>query len=491
MRVKSGARARALVAIAALAAAARLGAACVIELDPPLGDDEPSEVRDASVTDATLTDAPVTEDAGIECVANTDCRADGPGASCLTPSCVDGRCVFELCPVADPCLASRCDLTMGCGTPEPLSFLAGTVTVPAPDFATLDCRTLARCTAVSDSFVFVVEGVDIAAYHVPEPFSTPRRLHVSLPFRPTQIVASGPWLYAIGPVAGGTNPVVDVAWIEVPTNPLATTLTATTRLLRYNAQNTTAAPVGFAAPGGGLYLSTAAREIYLLTPEIEQNGEMLFRPASPTRNVTLAVPAGDKIVGATHSAVSGTSSFAVLYGPGSPAPSFGDQFALRDLIGAIASSQIFLGGGPAGDVVASAGVGTGSDASTAEARVVWLLEPGADAGTDASVSLVVANYAPVVPPRQRVVGPVVGVDGGALVAFVDRAANVTVVEAVHRDGGDGNPAVDPTRKVTLPAPVAPSSELSSSRDWTYLLTSPESGSMSIRVFRPACEERDR
>lgn len=158
-------------------------------------------------------------DSGGACDANAECETDG---GCVEGRCSGGTCVYELCPVSTACTARACDTTTAvntCKAPEAFTFRAGTVTLPDA----VGCSGVpGRCVAAMDDYVFVGTTSGLNAWRVLSPLA-PEPVNVQSPsFAITRMVAIDNRLFILGPASAGK---LSIAWIDVPSDPLATDLT--------------------------------------------------------------------------------------------------------------------------------------------------------------------------------------------------------------------------------------------------------------------------
>src|SRR5579859_5315689 len=241
MRVRAG-RAAAGVFVAVAAAAAGADAGCSLGLDaslidasppgddvapvPEAGADAPAPV-DADAHPAP-TDGPPSVDAGA-CSKDSDCAtAAAPAGACVTASKCDPTwhvCMLTTCPT-QACHAAVCNLaSQQCSVPTSYGFEATKFTVGYGGVG----AGVRYSIAAAWPFVFVLTTNGVVAYDVVDPSdaSPPLVAVHGVPFLPIAVVAVGRRVYFVRGTEGtGPSYREAVAWLDVPQNPLLTTLTA-------------------------------------------------------------------------------------------------------------------------------------------------------------------------------------------------------------------------------------------------------------------------
>lgn len=186
------------------------------------------------------------------CARDTDCIAPN---GCYTPHCdtVVGACTYALCEAKGrTCAMGVCNTdTFACSDPLPYTFRTTSYDVPG---VTSGCGAdPSACVASAFPFVFVGTRDTVAALRADDLVGTqPSQVPIEgLTVNPAQIVASGRRVWVIGRVQGEAPPYqIAIATIDVPSDPTARVLRATTTLLSYPFPTAT----GFPAPRGGMYL---------------------------------------------------------------------------------------------------------------------------------------------------------------------------------------------------------------------------------------------
>lgn len=495
---------RALAVIALAGAFVRLGVACFIDLEPPAGPIDDASADRGFDIDATLDGGEGGADGGIiECTRNEDCVADGSGASCLTPRCTAGRCIFDLCVGEGGCPVSRCDLEGGAGVcteaVDP-GFLAGSFSVSITQRLTdIACATLGRCVAVAYPFVFVVDGADsVSGYLVADPTDkTPRRVPVDkLGVGPVALVASGSRIFFADRPQGTGDLTLTLGWFDVPGNPYAASIPVNRVTVPYKTTNTSI-PGLMPAPDNGIYL-TLGTTTFLFRPPIASGTEVRYVTPNPDPQIpfSLVAPAGPDIAAISIDASTGGTAFALLKNSGVSGALFSPRAGTNttSAIGQLANAQVSVAGGARGEVIASAGVGTlvdGSVPQVQKARLVWIVEAKSGVVTadgDAGVDLM--TYAPPFGAGARVTTAPAAIDGGAVALYVNQLRDASIAQVVNRDDGTGVPAADPARTAILPggAPQAYVLQSSAAGDWVYAFSLAPSGLVvDVHILRPACQ----
>lgn len=228
-----------MVTACAVGGAAALVASCSLDLNEALI----GQTVEAGASDVTQPDVDVPEggdgalpplmpEAGI-CTKDEDCKGT---AGCLTARCDVPRkaCVLEVC--REPaCNSGVCDVGAAtCGAPRPYKYRA----TQFPVGAQIGCGgSLTRCFDAVYPFVFVGTANGVIAFPAHDPQeAAPAPISVNgLGFVPEQLVASGSRVYFLGRAAGvGASSRVPIAYVDVPPDPFATSITATTVLATLN-----------------------------------------------------------------------------------------------------------------------------------------------------------------------------------------------------------------------------------------------------------------
>ncbi len=444
---------------------------------------------DTGVPEVAAPDAPGV-DAGPGCRVDGDCIA--PNA-CFTARCDVARraCVYDLCKQTAVCTRAACDTsTHTCGAPAPVSYHPSTFKITTGG---IGCGgSAARCTAATSSFLFVSTTNGAFAYSVADPGNTsPAPIPITgVPFQPAHVTASGGRVYFTGGLVGAK---LQMAWVDVPTSPLAAGLAAHTVLV---ATSLAAITSVFPAPAG-VFVEQADAPKLLPTGRLE---------APLSDNATLdTYPNVGAVSGATAVAASGDRL--VLYRWTQQGQAFGELFALTPgaaTVNAKAGAETNLSAdmGPVWGTPAVARFAQGGDGAlvwgvpgieiaappigTRSARVAWVLADQNAQAPSGAAHVDLEAYAPgTVGIGQAVVGPLAWVDSTTVLALAQAPADLsqTSVQVVQK--GAGGLVVVPSRRVVLPA-VADTLAAVSANGYAFVVAADAPDSATVYVFAPAC-----
>jgi hypothetical protein len=282
-----------VVGFACLGVAVSVGfAACKLELDESLID------SDAAVGNGGSGGAGLGgsggfgggsggKEAGPACDANAECKSDG---GCLEGLCVTGNCTYEICPAPSACEGRTCNVsTQTCGAATQLEFEANTIPLPSLG---IGCGGNPRlCLAAFEDYAFV--GTDdggLHAWRITDP-TNPVKLTIEAPiFSITRMVASeGRLLLLSAPQAGK----LQLAWVDLPNDPLAQTLTISSAGVNLATGIASAFPATY---GGFLLVDASPYSTALVEPPVANNST-LSTSDTPLSNGNL--------VAATHTSLLG------------------------------------------------------------------------------------------------------------------------------------------------------------------------------------------
>jgi hypothetical protein len=461
---------------------------------PPNADAAPPDATPPAVAGR---DAPPAADAG-PCTKDGDCLASD---ACLSGRCdtSSGACVFDVCKQSTPCTRATCDANGGsCGTPSPYGFHAGSFKV---SFGAVGCGGNAgRCFAAAYPYLFVGTTNGLVAYTAADPTTaTPPPIPIAgLPFAPSFVVASGQRVWLVGGTFGaGPTYRLQLAWIDVPANPFATTLHAQSVLA-----DTTQASLSFVfpRPGGGVFLvegdqAKAFPTAIAAAPFADLAALSVSQNAGITSGATPAAASGARLVAyrwlSANSEFDGVFSF--IDGAGTKSVTVG---ADQDTVGAM--GKVYGGGSIAettgGGLAWGAPLGTPNPAggyATIAARVAFLVDDAQDGTFDASLHADLETYAlGDVGFGQEVVGPIASIDPSHVLGLAQTPANLmeTSVQIVERaPGPDGGLAarVVAGRRTVLPI-SSDKLAAASTNGFGYVLANDASDSATVHVFAPAC-----
>jgi hypothetical protein len=501
---RDGARARvrvrvraALVPLAALAGLFAFGAvaACSLGLDESLLDREDAggveagplpDVVTADARDAAAPPPPAPE-AG-PCTKNADCETSDP---CLTPRCdvPRGACAFDVC--RNPaCTAGVCDTTAAshvCKAGEPYTFAASSFPVGAGVNG-----APAGALAAVYPYVLVSTTEGVVAFSAADPTDTsPRPVTVAgIGFVPRQIVASGSRVFFLGSNSGTPNATrVELAVLDVPADPFATTLTARSVLPTLNRP-----------AGSPLVLLPRANDTALLVDNAASPSSFPTAKVEPpfTEPVTLTAGPIPFTAGSRPVATSGTRL--VMHQVTGPTQT------------AVFSFVADAGGAPttSGDVPAPlAGPVNGAEAfaNSPEGALLWVYQEytppmgpvagsykgvkasflvgDAAAGFDvsAAVAVEVAQYA-AAPVASALVGGAALVDAKTAIVTSAAPANIPALSDVQLVTKQPA-ALVAGKKAQIPLGVA-NLAAASSNGLAYVLASESPTAATVYVYDPGC-----
>jgi hypothetical protein len=236
--------------------ASMLVVATVVACNAVLGIDEQgmrAEAVDGGTEAGDAADSS-TRPAFEACSRDIDCVAPN---GCYTPHCdpVLGACTYGLCEAAGKtCSKGTCNMATGaCSDPLPYGFLATSYDVPG---VTSGCGPKPEtCVAAAFPYVFIGTRNDLVALRTDDltakaPTNVPV---IGVGTAPQQVIASGRRIWVLGAVLGEKPPYqLSISSIDVPSDPTVKELRAHTVVVTYPF----ATAVGFAAPSGGLFLSS-------------------------------------------------------------------------------------------------------------------------------------------------------------------------------------------------------------------------------------------
>ena len=162
------------------------------------------------------------------CASDADCTSTN---GCTKGTCDLARkaCVYTVCRAA-ACSASACNLdAKTCAAPTPYPYKATQFSLGAQ----VACG---NCAAAIYPWLFVVLTTGLTAFNVANPANaTPAQVPiVGLGFVPSQLVASGSRLFVLGGQSGPGPTRVNLAYLDVPSDPFTTKLSAVSVLATYD-----------------------------------------------------------------------------------------------------------------------------------------------------------------------------------------------------------------------------------------------------------------
>jgi hypothetical protein len=494
------------LAIAALGAVVL--AACSLGLDESrIGGGTDAGAPDVFVPDdASAPDAPDTSVDGstgltTSCTKDDDCKGTD---ACLVGHCDLSRktCAYDVCrPQA--CAVATCDPTARtCGATRQYTFKAAQFPVGAG----VGCGgSASRCLAVVYPFVLVGTTNGVLAFSAADPSAaTPTPVAVTgLAFPPTQLLASGNRIYFLGAQFGtGTSSRVPLAWIDVPVDPFAKSLVATSVLASWN--KPAADPIGLAIGenGSAFLIDTAAASMFATAKVVAPLVEPLSLSAAALPITANTVPVATsasrflmQLTGPPPS-TTGVPSFGFINGVGTAGVANGGDGALSTIGPVSAAVQAFAGSND-GTVLWVAEALTAAPAPgpsfVKTTKAFFLVADGAS-NVDATGSVDLVTYPPAAPyvNNQALIGPAAILDKNtALVSVVNTGVagppfNQTDVMFVTKaPAGVVKNADNSVRKLAVPV-VASALGAAASRGTGYVLASESPTAASVYVFDPGC-----
>lgn len=207
---------------------------CSLGLDESLID----KARDGDIplVDAALPDPPPRGGEAVDAPDPVGGACTSDDACAIKHGCLKGRCdltrkrcTYDVCrPSA--CSAAVCDpIARQCEMPAPYKYQAAQFDVGAQ----ISCR---NCAAAVHPWLFLVTSTGAVAFNVSNP-ANPRPAQVpivGLGFVPGALVQSGSRVWMLGGASGGGPSRIQIAYVDVPSDPFATRITAHTVLAMYN-----------------------------------------------------------------------------------------------------------------------------------------------------------------------------------------------------------------------------------------------------------------
>lgn len=477
--------------------------ACSLGLDESkigagLKDASPSGLEDGSLVD----DGGSGDGSGGGDAADAGCTTAAQCIStnvCNSGACVAGQCVYTVCPTTTACQGSSCLATGGCSAPATYGFHASSISVSA---GAVGCGgNAAACVAASYPFVFVGTTEGVVAYPVNDPSNTaPTPVTVlGLPFIPAFMTSMGSRIWFVGGVAGsGPTWRAQVATLVAPSDPLATTMTATTV---FDTMTYASISAGWAGTDGSLFLAdddaTHFFPIGRLAAPVKDDDTIGFFPSPgiPVGGYPVTM-SGARAVVAQASPTPGDYETFFSFETGSAttnAQNAGEQQTLVGdggvpMMGPTEAPATFAQGSD-GSVIWNTGTVTLEDGgvpAVATARFAWLVSSGTTSTFDATQNVDEEVYgAPLAYPT-AVAGPVAWIDANT--ALVTAAAHElltsTSVQVALRTP---TPSVVPDRRTVVPVGIG-AVGAAASGGYGYVLEADPTGTLELHVFAPSCAQ---
>jgi hypothetical protein len=511
---------RQLVSLAAFASVAAGLAAfgCSLGLDPSLIGQEGGASSDAQVLgdaplpttdggdsqappgDSGKSDAPVKVDAGA-CNTNADCQAAAAaGGACVTKATCDTTshlCLLDVCGNSANCQAEVCQPSQTCTLPASYGFAPPSFQVTVGGVGGYGPQ---HSIAAAWPFVFVITTNGVSAYNVVDPTNTtPPVVPVQdLPFIPAVAIAVGRRVYfASGTQGSGpTTYRQAIAWVDVPQNPLLTSLQATSAFV--STPDTPLVNVFSNDVNGLFFLYGGAALVPTANAQPPLDDTTMLTPFPNT-----GLPNGAGIVASTGGRLL-TYRFDFDTPPGPfPLPHFafinkaGSSSATTtpevslSAFGALDGQTGFATGGD-GSVLWETAVydelDSGGNDGIARARLSWLVDSVTAANFDTTSYVDLVTYSP--PAGGQVVGQPGWLDANTAITFAALSsiqANTTLVQIAHKTPA----SIDPVRSTQLG--VSPGSiGVATSNGFAYALlqNDPTNRSCTVQILAPSCGGAD-
>jgi hypothetical protein len=319
-----------------------------------------------------------------------------------------------------------------------------------------------------------------------------------LPFRPDAVFAVGRRVYFVsntqGP--GPTSYHQAIAWVDVPQNPLLTSLTASSAFVS-TPDNGMVAAFGNGASGlFFLYGTSALYPTAIAQPPLDDGTTLLPFPNT-------GLPSGAGIAAATGGRLLTYRYAQDMSGPGYPTPHYafvtkpGTSMAATSAeqsftaFGAVDSQNGFVTGDDGSVVWESAifdELDSGGNDGVARARLSWLVDSSSSANFDTTSYVDLQTYSP--PAGGQLVGQPAWMDATTALGFaaLNGSTNTTtLVQVVTKTP----PSIDPVRNVQLPAPPG-SIGVAASNGFAYALlqNDPMNRSCTVQIIAPSCGGAD-
>ena len=474
--------------------ASRIGANTRDASLPLAPDTSTQDVTAPAIPDASPAEAEA-EAGPAGCLQNADCTSTN---GCQVGSCDAGACSFAVCP-SGVCQGSSCNgATSTCTAPTAYGFHAAEVNVTT---GPVGCGgNPAACIAAAYPFVFVGTANGVVAYAVNDPASpSPPQVPITgLPFLPAFLTSMGSRVFFVG-TPEGTGPTyrLAVASLDVPADPLAKSLPATTALSVVSVSDLASA---WAGTDGSLFLSNNdSSQLFpaanVAPPFVDGAQVRFFTSPGVAQGAYAVIPSGSRLV-MQHwqgAATPFQTAFSFETGAGTAsAQNAGETATLAD-IGPTGPGAMYAQGSD-GSVVWNTATSVVDDAGGNDfgsVRVAWLVADGTTKSFAPTPFVDVEVYAPPVPYGTYVVGPVVSISSSTALVLAAAAGTVG-------PGSEGQTSVQ--LAVSTPKPALASGRryvvaqgvtqvgAAASGGFGYVLAAGVSGAPScvLHVFAPGC-----
>jgi hypothetical protein len=459
-----------------------------------VGGDKGTNPSDSGGTDGGEAGPPA---GGGACQKDSDCVAAagdggvGDAGGCVASAKCDKTwhvCLLDVCPTSTCSAASCVTSSNTCTIPSSYGFAPGSFKVTYGGVGSWGPQ--ASIAAVWP-FVFVVTTNGVIAYNVSDPTaSTPPQVPVhGVPFLPGQAIAVGRRVYLVTAQQGpGPTYHEAVAWIDVPQNPLLTSLEASSAWLS-DANKSLNAIITNGVDG--LYF------VYTNTPLWPSAN--LHPPLTDSTSIT-TYPSMNFPMNAAVRGSSGTRLWTSRYDGsknafwGSLVTAAGTSSALtlgEVQVGAglgLLDGQVYFGQGADGSVLMSVAPLTevdGGPNGVNSACVAWMLDSSSAANFDAAKCPPLETYSPPV-NGVTVVGPPGWIDAKTALGLAGASSNPGSSTSVHVVK-NSPPSVEQGKVAYLPVGTG-ATGVATSNGFGYVLTQDDSMNQTctVYVFAPGC-----
>jgi hypothetical protein len=307
---------------------------------------------------------------------------------------------------------------------------------------------------------------------------------------PASIIGVGARVYFVGTLQGAAPPYkLPIAWLDVPSDPRATTLPARTVLQSFGEASIAQT---FAGPNGALFLVNGnATKFFpgaLVVPPLDDLATVGLFPSAGIANGAGPVSAsGSRLVLYRWSNDSGVfnTSFSFETGAGTGNAQSTAETAVTAAIGPTYSQPTFAQGAD-GSVVwttPTAVLVDGGDAQIKSARVAWIVADASATTFDATAHVDIETYAPPLTWGTSVAGPLAVLDNAT--ALVLAAAPGVQGQTSVQVAKKSPPSLVPNKRYVVPVGVTQVGA-AASNGFGYVLAADSTESATIHVFAPAC-----
>ena len=455
-------------------------------------DESKINAQDASTGDnfVPLGDSAVPDGSNpVQCNADPDCK---PGNACLTGKCdtTKHQCSYTICPTQAACQASVCDnSSKTCSVPTSYKFHAGNFHVSTGD---IGCGGSAgRCFAAVYPFVFIGTTNGVVARTVADPTDgTTAEIPVGgLPFLPSQIVAAGSRVYFLGNVSGnGPAYKVPLAWLDVPTDPTVSAISATSV---FDTVSVSSIAVAWPDTQGGIYLvngdgNKAYPSAHVTTPLKDLDTLSFFPLAGIPQNHGPVGASGTRIITFLNFG-NYQESFSLENAAATGGAQNGGAQEITSSLGNISGPFYAAQGSDGSFAWAANGINApdGGSPTVIAARVGWVLADQNATSFDGTKHVDVEAYSKPVGPGGDYPGPIAWFDATHL--LVVSAPDANMQQAVVKVATtDPSPAMMPNKSFTLAFHPSQLGAVASN-GFGYVLTPDQTAGSNVHVFALGCD----